>query len=1034
MKKLLSLIVVLSMLISMLPAIPASAWAAENITLYLGDYPKAGQKPNEVTSDHGKNFVTFQEWTGNFDENGCFIAGQDYTLTAEFTIVKENFNPDSLNTSNCKLVFRASQIYHDYVCDIISLTNKSIKGKYVFHIDDKVDFQPDECGTGVAKEKLKVYQQADRASTVLGELQYNDSVKVIRAYVNGFNPPVMHMVEYSGKIGYINGRKYASDVTTKYLTKIKVDGKYDASNSSVDLTPDFGEKTRFPLSVGMLSFKAEYGTKPELIVSENSRYKVESIEYSTDLVTEKFSYVTALVTYVTLEDPVNDYYFKEDMEVKNGEVISRTDHKVVVKYSAFTGNGDKAESKVPWDISVATDEFKAGAINRPYAKAKVRKMGGNAKKYAMPHMASNSGDPGDEVYIHDETVNYRIPGLEETWVAVSNSFISPTVHFMPLQYLEEFEYLDNYMPGSPGNHKNTPYSFAGGTGTLTDPFLIQTAEQLNAMRYGPYMHYKLIADIDLSSWGNWVPIGGSPGYGTAGDRYNTVGEGTCAFMGSLDGNGHVVSGMQIVINEETPFMTQGTNTRSYGLFGTLATNPEEHKIKNLGMVNFNIDINYTYVDKTLDLAVSAFCGMNNTMDIYNCYTKGGKININVIGKPTNKPRVDIHVGGICPIGGGYVGRLRSVMHIEKCFNDSDITVNVQNADHYIVAGGIIGSMDTTHVHECYNSGNITLPVQEGNHEDTWHSLVAGGICGRATIPEIPGIYHKDAESSSYILNCYNTGTITSRSASGIFGFSSSDIHLENCYNTGKIVGNQFDNNNGYFTINNIFSGACGIAPYGTEYVRNCTTNGNAVTGSAWKSSSLGRKVLAAIPEDSYPKANYNFVTGIVGSFKDVKTDAYYADPVRWAVNHKITSGTSATTFSPDNTCTRAQILTFLWRAVGSPKATGTNPFTDVKTTDYYYDAALWAHQEGMVSGNKFAGDTLCTRRETVIYLWKYDGSPKSHEYKGNFTDVSAGDELAKAVAWALRYNITSGTSDTTFSPNDTCTRGQIATFLYRSLK
>lgn len=169
------------------------------------------------------------------------------------------------------------------------------------------------------------------------------------------------------------------------------------------------------------------------------------------------------------------------------------------------------------------------------------------------------------------------------------------------------------------------------------------------------------------------------------------------------------------------------------------------------------------------------------------------------------------------------------------------------------------------------------------------------------------------------------------------------------------------------------------------------------------------------------------------AFEDVAADAYYANAVKWAVERNITAGTSKTTFSPNNTCTRAQILSFLWRAVGSPKMDSANPFSDVTKADYYYDAAIWASQKGMVSGSTFAGETPCTRSSTVVYMWKNADAP-SAEYTGEFNDVQAGTEYAQAVAWALDAGVTSGTSDTTFSPDMICSRGQIVTFLNRAIK
>ena len=168
------------------------------------------------------------------------------------------------------------------------------------------------------------------------------------------------------------------------------------------------------------------------------------------------------------------------------------------------------------------------------------------------------------------------------------------------------------------------------------------------------------------------------------------------------------------------------------------------------------------------------------------------------------------------------------------------------------------------------------------------------------------------------------------------------------------------------------------------------------------------------------------------TFTDVKSTDYYADAVQWAVEKNITSGTSATTFSPSATCSKAQILTFLWRANGSPDPTAENPFTDVKTTDYFYKAALWAAEKGLVSGSTFGANTDCTRAMTMEYMWKAAGSPAA-SYNGKFNDVPASADYAQAVAWAVEQKITSGTGSSNFSPAATCTRGQIVTFLHRAM-
>ena len=170
-------------------------------------------------------------------------------------------------------------------------------------------------------------------------------------------------------------------------------------------------------------------------------------------------------------------------------------------------------------------------------------------------------------------------------------------------------------------------------------------------------------------------------------------------------------------------------------------------------------------------------------------------------------------------------------------------------------------------------------------------------------------------------------------------------------------------------------------------------------------------------------------------FDDVSANAYYADAVEWAVSKGITSGTSANTFSPDASCTRAQMVTFLWRANGSPKADRANPFTDVSAEAYYYDAVLWAVEQGITSGTSattFSPDATVNRGQTVTFLWRANGSPKA-DRANPFTDVDANAYYAGAVRWAVSEGITSGTSGNSFSPNADCTRAQIVTFLYQDM-
>ena len=172
-------------------------------------------------------------------------------------------------------------------------------------------------------------------------------------------------------------------------------------------------------------------------------------------------------------------------------------------------------------------------------------------------------------------------------------------------------------------------------------------------------------------------------------------------------------------------------------------------------------------------------------------------------------------------------------------------------------------------------------------------------------------------------------------------------------------------------------------------------------------------------------------------FVDVPAGSYYEDAVIWAVGKGITTGTSATTFNPNGICTRAQAVTFLWRAAGSPAAkSSAMPFADVKAGSYYYDAVLWAVEQGITKGTgdtMFSPDATCTRAQIVTFLWRANGSPAA---SGNsaFTDVASDAYYAAAVTWAEKDGVTGGIGGGLFGSNNNCTRAQIVTFIYRSVK
>ena len=172
-------------------------------------------------------------------------------------------------------------------------------------------------------------------------------------------------------------------------------------------------------------------------------------------------------------------------------------------------------------------------------------------------------------------------------------------------------------------------------------------------------------------------------------------------------------------------------------------------------------------------------------------------------------------------------------------------------------------------------------------------------------------------------------------------------------------------------------------------------------------------------------------------FKDVPANAYYYEAVKWAQEKGITGGIGNGLFGPNDPCTRAQIVTFLWRAAGSPEPeTRAMPFTDIPVGSYYYDAVLWAVENDITKGTSdttFSPNMTCTRAQIVAFLWRSEKSPAAGT-ANPFADVKSTAYYADAVLWAVKENITKGTTSTTFSPNADCTRAQIVTFLWRCKK
>ena len=254
----------------------------------------------------------------------------------------------------------------------------------------------------------------------------------------------------------------------------------------------------------------------------------------------------------------------------------------------------------------------------------------------------------------------------------------------------------------------------------------------------------------------------------------------------------------------------------------------------------------------------------------------------------------------------------------------------------------------------------------------------------------------------------------------------------------------------YYTIKAAAGSGGSISPSGSVSVREGRDQTFTITpdkGYAVANVKIDGKSIGAVKsytfenvsrthtiEVVFMKANGNPQTGV---FVDVATGSYYEDAVDWAVENGITQGTDDTHFSPDGICTRAQAVTFLWRTAGSPAPRlHTMPFTDVPAGNYYYDAVLWAVENGITEGTSdttFSPNSTCTRAQIVTFLWRSEKSPAAGT-ANPFADVKSTAYYADAVLWAVKENITKGTTSTTFSPNADCTRAQIVTFLWRCKK
>ena len=537
----------------------------------------------------------------------------------------------------------------------------------------------------------------------------------------------------------------------------------------------------------------------------------------------------------------------------------------------------------------------------------------------------------------------------------------------------------------------------------------------------------LTADIDLNNE-NWTPIG--PDIDSA-------------YTGTFDGKGHTISGLNVT-----------GNSKYAGLFGAI----EEATIKNLTVAgsvagstagssvaggiagkaqNSTIEACVNLCSVSAKQYVGGIAGQIHKATIHDCYN---------VGKVTGGSNTGGIVGSTSP---------SSDNEIANCYNVGSVSaVCTENAtDAY--AGGIVGQHGRGEISNCYYlKGTAEIDIGFGSNEDLacksaaefadgtvlkllkegertgadpWDSTCKYVDAAKRTLPVFQG--QGDAHThdwGTWTSNGDGTQTRTCDcGATETTRYSSGGSHRTTYTIKATAGANGVISPSGSVSVREGRDQAFTITPDQGYTVADVKIDGQSVGAVTAYTFENVRK--AHTIEVSFAKA---------AAFVDVPAGSYFEDAVDWAAGNGITTGTDATHFAPDGSCTRAQAVTFLWRAAGSPAPTGTAmPYADVPAGSYYHDAVLWAVEKGITKGTSdttFSPDATCTRAQIVTFLWRAEGSPAAGE-DAAFADVAADAYYADAVRWAVAAGITKGTSDTTFRPDDDCTRAQIVTFLWRSM-
>ena len=603
--------------------------------------------------------------------------------------------------------------------------------------------------------------------------------------------------------------------------------------------------------------------------------------------------------------------------------------------------------------------------------------------------------------------------------------------------------------------------------------LLQFAEAVDNGEYDNKTDAVVSLDADLDLTGvAWKPIG---------SVFDGDGNLLHYFSGKFYGNGHTISNLDFSENygqikiEYQPFgffsevcgaeisglTIQGklnVSNSGYVYFGTVAGVAAGSKITDCVS-----DVSFTDTDKYINGTV-ALCGYAIDSTIEYCQNEG---NFSVM-KDTSR----FWMGGIVglaenstvqycantgdmtswtPHTGGIVGQLYQGSKIINCYSTGKIVPLGKGTTDF---GGIAGTVGTeTEIRHCYFAGEVDLsqytattpykrlggivggvssgtPVFENNYFiETENVTACSKYTEAGTAKSLEYMKTEDffneitAAGGNYRFNPNGTPLLPAPKYAVSFVVTPAELTNVVIKINGQAVENPVDLEAGTYTVE--------------VSADNCEVFNLNITITADTATHTQNIAMTYLPSDytMFIGAIAAFLTKVETSpFSDVSTSAYYYEAVKWAQKKGITGGIGNGLFGPNQPCTRAQIVTFLWRAAGSPAPMlNKNPFTDVHTSDYYYDAVLWAVQNGIINGTSaktFSPDATVTRAQVVTFLWRANDQPAAGN--SGFLDVSSNAYYARAVDWAFANGITTGVDYGAFGPDTACTRAQIVTFLYRA--